>query len=274
MKILAIMGSPKGKGGGYRIVKMVEERLKRKGEADFEYVFLKDANLAMCKGCFTCVTKGEDKCPLKDDRAALEAKMLASDGIILSSPTYVMNVSWPMKNFIDRFAYTNHRLRFFRQKVLLVANSGGSGLKETTAAMRHALGGSRIVHELHVGTPPWAQTEKAVANKEKAIDAAAEALYRACQDTALPVPSFNDLMRFTIQKNISEGCRQWLPADYEYYHGKDYHYVTKVNPVKAAAVRATVSLAMSMMKDMGPGNVQWPPKAVDITGSGKEGNQT
>lgn len=260
MKIVAIMGSPKGKGSGYKIVRMVEERMKQKGTLDFEYVFLKDANLAQCKGCFTCVTKGEDKCPLKDDRAALEAKLLAADGVILSSPAYVENVSWLMKNFIDRFAFTNHRLRFFRQKVMLVANSGGAGLDQTIAAMQNALGGGRVVSKLGVGTPPWPQTANAVAKKEKSIGAAAEKLYTSCLDTALPVPTFNEYMRFVIQKKVSEGCEQWLPADFEFYKGKDYHYETKIGPVKKTAVNLMVSLVMNMMKDMGPGNVQWPPK--------------
>ena len=260
MKIVAIMGSPKGKGSGYKVVRMVEERMKQKGEVDFEYVFLKDANLGLCKGCFACVTRGEDKCPLKDDRAALEQKLLAADGVILNSPAYVENVSWLMKNFIDRFAYTNHRLRFFRQKVLLVANSGGAGLEQPVKAMENALGGSRIVGKLCVGTPPWPQTANAVAKKEKAITAAAEKLYTACMNTALPAPSFNDYMRFVIQKKISESCVQWLPADFEFYKGKEYHYETKIGPVKKAAVNVMVSLVMGMMKDMGPGDVQWPPK--------------
>lgn len=264
MKILAIMGSPKGKGSGYKVVRMVEERMRQKGDVDIEYVFLKDANIQPCKGCFLCVTRGEGKCPLKDDRAALEQKLLAADGVILSSPAYVENVSWLMKNFIDRFAFTNHRLRFFRQKVMLVANSGGAGLDQTIDSMRNALGGSRVVSTLAVGTPPWPQTANAVAKKEKAITAAAEKFYAACLDTSLPVPSFNDYMRFLIQKKISEGCTQWLPADYEFYQGKEYHYETKIGPVKKAAVNVLVSFAMNMMKDMGPGEVQWPPKKQEV----------
>ncbi|NLI73789.1 MAG: flavodoxin family protein [Euryarchaeota archaeon] len=39
-----------------------------------------------------------------------------SDGIILISPGYVQNVSGLMKNFIDRFAYTNHHSRFSENK--------------------------------------------------------------------------------------------------------------------------------------------------------------
>jgi len=39
------MGSPKGKGSGYRVVKMIEGRMKTIGSVEFAYLFLKDANL-------------------------------------------------------------------------------------------------------------------------------------------------------------------------------------------------------------------------------------
>jgi len=72
MKILAILGSPKGKGAGHKIVKKIEERIKAISDVEFEYLFLKDANLKLCTGCYNCMAKGEDTCPLKDDRAAIE----------------------------------------------------------------------------------------------------------------------------------------------------------------------------------------------------------
>ncbi len=258
MKVVAIMGSPKGKGSGYKVVRQIEDRMKAMGEVEFEYLFLKDADLKTCIGCFNCVTKGEDRCPLKDDRAAIEQKLLSVDGIILSSPVYVLNVSWLMKNFIDRFAYTNHRPRFHRQKVLTVANSGGMGLKQTLSAVKLALGGSRIVHELGVGTPPWPQTARSVAKKEKAVSIAAEKFYKECLDTSLPSPTLFNYMTFLIQKRVGTECREYLPADYAFYNGKEYYYETKVNPAKAMVAKALVKFMMNMMKDMGPGSVKWP----------------
>ncbi len=258
MKIIAIMGSPKGKGSGYMIVKKIEDRMKTMGGVEFEYLFLKDANLKLCTGCYACLAKGEDKCPLKDDRAAIEQKLLAADGVILSSPMYVLNVSWLMKNFIDRFAYTNHRPRFHRQKVLTVVNMGGDNPKLALLLLRYALGGSRIVHELGIATPPWPQTERAVAKKERAIDAAAKKFYRACLDTSLPSPTLLGLILFLVRQRIYLECRQSLPADYAFYMGKSYYYETNIHPVKAAAAKAIVGVVVQMMKDRGPGNVPWP----------------
>jgi multimeric flavodoxin WrbA len=116
------MGSPKGKGSGYKIVKKIEDRMKVLSEVEFEYLFLKDTNLKPCIGCYNCMAKGEDICSLKDELDSIEQKLQTADGFILSSPVYVSNVSWLMKNFIDLFAYTNHRSRYHRQKMLTVVN--------------------------------------------------------------------------------------------------------------------------------------------------------
>lgn len=256
MKIIAIMGSPKGKGSGYRIVRMIEDRMKAMGDVEFEYLFLKDANLKPCTGCYTCMAKGEDECPLKDDRAAIEQKLLATDGVILSSPVHVANVSGLMKTFIDRFAYRNHRPQFHRQKVLIVVNMAGTD----KASLKYTLGGSRIVHELAIATPPWPQTENAVARKERAIDAAAEEFYKSCLDTSLPKPTFTSYLNFLMMQKLSLECRQYLPADYAFYNGKTYYYDTNINPIKAAVAKAVVRVMMNMYmkKGMGPGNVPWP----------------
>ena len=261
MKIIAVMGSPKGKGSGYKIVKMIEDRMIAMGNVEFEYLFLKDANLKPCIGCYNCVAKGEDKCPLKDDRAAIEQKLLAADGFILSSPVYMHSISGLMKNFMDRFAYLSHRPRFHRQKMLIVVNTSITGEKVALSTLKIALGhdrGARIVHELAIATPPWPQTGRSIAKKERAIDVAAKKFYQACLDTSLPLPTFNSYMDFLMMQKFSLECRQYLPADYTFYNGKVYYFDTKVNPIKAAAAKAIVGIYMYLMKDMGPGNVLWP----------------
>lgn len=103
MKVLAVMGSPKKKVNTYELTRKVEENMKQLDTVEFEYVFLKDLNLESCRGCGICFDKGEELCPLKDDRPILEEKMQEADGVIFTSSNYVFNVSSIMKNFIDRF---------------------------------------------------------------------------------------------------------------------------------------------------------------------------
>jgi multimeric flavodoxin WrbA len=259
MKIVAVMGSPKGKGSGYKVVRMIEDRMKAMGNAEFAYIFLKDADLRPCTGCYVCMKKGEEKCPLKDDRAAIEQQLLEADGIILSTPLYVDNVSGLMKNFFDRFAYAIHRPRFFHQKVLTVVNTGGGNPKPALEYLRHTLVGPHFVHELGIVTPQWPQTESAVAKKEQAIDVAAQKLYQACLDTSLPLPTFSQYQNFLVMQKLSSVCREYLPRDFEYYNGKDYYYDTHIHPFKAAFAKAVVRVMFYMWKELGPGNVKWPP---------------
>ena len=258
MKILAIMGSPKGKGAGFRIVTKIEQRMKALGDVEFAYLFLKDANIQPCTGCYVCMAHGEDNCPLKDDRAAIVQNILAADGVILSSPVYVSTVSWLMKLFIDRFAYNNHRPQFHRQKLLTVVNAAGSYQKPALASLRWALGGARVVSELALQTPPWPQTQRAVARKERAIVAAASKFYQACLNTALPVPTLATYLNFLAMQELSLRCRQYLTADYAYYNGKAYHYATRINPLTAALARAIAGAMAGTLEEMNPGNVNWP----------------
>jgi len=85
LKVLAIIGSPREKGNSYKVTQRIEKKMKELGGVEFEYLFLKDVNLEQCQGCFTCISKGEELCPLKDDRDKILEQMLASDGLILGA---------------------------------------------------------------------------------------------------------------------------------------------------------------------------------------------
>jgi len=250
MKVLAIIGSPK-KGNSYRITQQVENRLKSyaisdnigKVDLEFNYLFLKETNLEMCKGCFACIPRGEDKCPLKDSRADIENRILASDGIILVSPVYSMNVSWLMKNFMDRFAYTLHRPIFVNQKLMLLVTAGEVGLKETLNSLSYTLGGSDLVAKLAVKTPPFKYRPKYEEKIAHDVDKASQKFYRSLKSDK-PLPStFLNVMWFQAFKTQSEKTKHHFPADYDFYEDKEYFfYETKVNPLKTFAAKLIIRL--------------------------------
>lgn len=188
MKILAIIGSPRSKGNTYKIVRRVEERMKKLGDVEFEYLYLKDADLKPCIGCSLCLLKGEERCPLKDDREAIEQKMLAVDGILLASPTYVMNVSALMKNFFDRMAYVSHRPRFFKP-ALIVSTTGALGAELTSFLLGLMAGswGFDVVAKVSALTPydgeAYAQKDMKKYNPklEKSLDKSSAKFYAALQ---------------------------------------------------------------------------------------------
>lgn len=247
MKVIAIMGSPH-KGKGYQIVYKIEAALKRMGDIDFQYIFLKDVDLQPCIGCFACIAKGENFCPLEDDREIIEQKIRGADGIILSSPGYTQNVSGLMKNFMDRFAYSLHRPKFFNQSLMLVAN-GGSGLSKVTKALAMTLGGSSIVWELKITTTPWEPTKKYANQTDRAIEKSAETLYQSMINKNEIPPPLGNLIWFRIFKKMAGLSEQNLPADYQFYKDKQhYFYPTPVNPVKSGLAEIIAVFAVRSMK--------------------------
>ena len=99
MEILAICGSPR-KENTYSILKFIKENYP---DIDINILQLSKIDFQLCKGCYSCVKRGEDKCPIKDERDMIISEMTESDGVLLASPVYCHMVSAPMKNFFDRF---------------------------------------------------------------------------------------------------------------------------------------------------------------------------
>jgi len=253
MKVLAIIGSPRKKGNSFQATQEVEKEMKKLGTVDFEYLFLQDAHLEMCQGCFNCVRKGEDLCPLRDDRAKIQQMMMESDGIIFVSPCYCQNVSGLMKNFIDRFAYVFHRPRFFQQRSMVLASTGGAGLDETLDYMEklHVWGFGKIV-KLGVITPPWPISTGMVKKNEKKIKDAAQKFYKNLEKGGLSKPTFTEYVHFRFMKFTSE-MKEYIPADYEFYKEKEeYFYPLKINPIQKYFVSGMMKIILFIMKDLGP----------------------
>ena len=257
MKILTIMGSPR-KGNTYRAVRRIEENMKAMGDVEFEYLWLKDAGLAECKGCTVCFLKGEQRCPNKDGREEIERRMLEADGVIFASPNYASNVSGLMKTFIDRFAYAGHRPRFYGQYALYVTTSAGpGGMKQCLAAMEGPIShfGFRTAGTLGLMTPPFKVPQKYADKNTRAIDAASRKLYQAVRDKGPATPGLNDVIGFRSIQAMCNGLGEMYngiyPADFAYWKEKGwtdrrrYYYTdAKISPVKKAIARIAVASIM------------------------------
>ncbi|MBN1892435.1 MAG: NAD(P)H-dependent oxidoreductase [Clostridiales bacterium] len=233
MKVLAVIGSPRKKGNTWRVVEKVKTYLlAMRSDIDFETLFLSECNVQMCTGCFTCFSRGKEKCPLQDDRDIIEAKMLEADGIILAAPTYAMGVPAIMKNLIDRFAYTCHRPFLFNKAVLLVSTVGGfMGLKETLNQLTMLVSGCTSIKKLGVPCPPipMAGFEK---RAEKKIKKASKDFLRFMNHPVPKAPGLADWAYFSSFKAFTsfEAYQKAVPADDEYYKDKEYFYPIREYP--------------------------------------------
>lgn len=236
MKVLVIIGSLRKKNT-YETVKKIEHYHKEYSDIEYEYLFLKDIHFEQCKGCFVCISHGEDKCPLKDERDVVCSKIESSDGILLACPNYVMNVPWIMKNYIDRFAYTMHRPKYFNQYFMILITSGSyMGTKQALKSLSLMASGGKIVSSLVVCNSPG-MNENKVLKQEKKIKQKAKVFFKRLANKTNHRPSFAFLIWFSVFKAASHENKTHIPADYTFYKDKEYFIDVKLPFFQKLAVR-------------------------------------
>lgn len=256
-KILTIIGSPRKKGNSYQAAKKLEEMMKVKVDYEFEYLFLKDINLEACKGCFNCLSKGIEYCPLKDGREMVQEKMREADGLVLVSPVYVMHVSALLKNFIDRLAYLCHRPEYHGKKALVLTTTGGMGIKETLKYMKMVVDswGYDVTSQCGLVTAPWPPTDVLKNKNSNTLEKAVTKFDNSLKSDEKGV-SFGNYVGFRIFKTVSENVKDYMPADYKFNKGKEYYYPAKIGIFTRIATGLTLKVVFFMMSDLGPGDTK------------------
>ncbi len=133
MKIIAITSSPKGKNSlTLRLVNAALEGAREAG-AETEIIDVARRKVNYCKGCVNCYKVGE--CAQKDEYAEIKEKLLAADGIILSSPNYIDGVTAQLKTFMDRSANLIHEQQMDGKYGVTFTTAGGGGDEKVLAVM-------------------------------------------------------------------------------------------------------------------------------------------
>ena len=220
MKILAICGSPH-RGNTYSVLNTIKADYPT---IDFKLLMLNEMNLEPCRGCYTCFLKGEENCPLKDDRDMILKKMEESDGLVFASPTHTRHISALMKKFMDKLGYIAHRPYFFDKYALFIATCKGFGADMANEYMSSNIGqyGFNVVStlDLYISTKSEAETKY---NNDQ-IEQAFQEFISAIQSGERSKPRLGDLVYFHIFKAISELNKKEGIADYEYYKDKTGYY--------------------------------------------------
>lgn len=235
-RVIVLIGSQRKKGT-YDAVLKFGEYLTSHGGIEFETIFLHDYNLEFCTGCKLCFDKGEEYCPLKDDRDLLIEKINLSDGVIFASPNYAFHVSARMKNLFDRLAFIFHRPRFWGKACTSIVAQGifgGGKIVKYLNSMGENLG-------FHTSRGCVLQTlepttEAMRRKNDRKIKKAATAFYKALMRNT-PPPSIFRLMMFRISRTKIRMMLKEEYRDFRYYqeHGwfeSDYYYETSLGLFK------------------------------------------
>ncbi|MFC2112645.1 flavodoxin family protein [Bacteroidota bacterium] len=227
MKILAISGSPR-KGNTFSVLNSIKENYP---EIDFKLIQLSDLNFEYCRGCYGCVKKGENTCPIKDDRDMIIQEMMEADGIIMASPVYSLMVSAPMKNFFDRFGFYGHRPQFFTKYALSIATCSGYGAEDAIKYMNKMLKvfGFNMAPALELQFRPGGMPEHQKINNHQKTIKAVDTLISRIKEGKTDKPTIDMMVPFGIFKYVAQLDKNLMSADYEYYKDKtDYYYETKI----------------------------------------------
>jgi len=221
MKILVVYGSPR-KGEGFKGASLIEQQLSTHPDVEMEHLWLRDMDIKDCRGCHLCILKGETHCPLQDETALLQQKMLDADGVLFTTPVYSLQVSALLKRPIDHLSYLWHRPRFFGKYAMGLA-SGGGQFKETLdyIKLNTSMWGFTYVTGVGVAHPDALQPKKA-AQQEADLRKAAEKFYAAVSSQKHPSPSLYDLIRFRVWRINAGSLADSNPTDHAYWTEKGW----------------------------------------------------
>jgi len=246
--VIAFIGSGRKHGVTYRATRQFLDDQQSYGDVQSELVFLSDYHIGLCRGCKACFIRGEQFCPLHDDRDSLLDRITASDAVIVASPVYSFQVSAHTKAFLDRLGFAFHRPRFHGKSytsIVVEGLFGGRAVVKYLDFVGAALGfnvvkGSRITCRKN---PDTADEPMLAAERQKMDDVLARQSRRFHQMLTrppFPEPTMLQLFGFRMARTSIRMELADDRPDSTYYrdHGwfdSDYYYATKLGPLKRAA---------------------------------------
>jgi multimeric flavodoxin WrbA len=239
-KVTAFVGSARKKHTHDAVVQFLSN-LQSMGDIEYEIVRLSDYQLQACRGCKACCDKGEEYCPLKDDRDVLIEKMMASDGVVFASPNYSFQVSAIMKTFLDKLGFAFHRPRFFGKTFTSIVTQGiygGNKIVDYLDFVGNGLGFNTVKGCCITTLDPM--TEKQQHKIDRVLAAQARRYYARLEKPGYPVPTLIQLMLFRLGRTKMRLELDDSFRDYTYYTDKgwfesDYYYPTRLGVLKKGA---------------------------------------
>ena len=168
MKIVTLNGQ-NHKGSSYHTGRMIADKIPGKNEIK-EFFFPKDLN-HFCSGCYQCI-EDETACPYYDEKKIIIDAMDEADILVVTTPTYCLHVSAPLKAFIDLTfdLWMSHRPMesMFGKKAVIVSTAAGSGTKNAIKDIRDALFYMGVPKIIKYGVSVQAMNWNQVPEKKKA----------------------------------------------------------------------------------------------------------
>jgi multimeric flavodoxin WrbA len=239
-RVTAFVGSAR-KGHTYGAVAQFLGNLQSLGDIGYEIVRLSDYQLQVCRGCRVCFEKGEERCPLRDDRDVLIEKIVASDGVVFASPNYSFQVSAITKTFLDRLGFAFHRPPFFGKTFTSIVTQGiygGNKLVDYLDFVGNGMGFNTVKGSCITTIDPI--TAKQQHKIDEVLAMQARRFHARLAEPGYPAPTLIKLMVFRMGRTKIRLELDDRSRDYRYYADKgwldsDYYYPARLGVLKRGA---------------------------------------
>lgn len=125
MKIAILNGSPRKENTAAMVDAFASGAMEAGHEV--EIIHVGRMNIAGCKGCEYCHTKGEGKCIQKDDMEKVIPAYLDSDMIVFASPVYYFGATAQLQAAIQRVYCIGKPAKAAKAALLISSGSPNTG---------------------------------------------------------------------------------------------------------------------------------------------------
>ena len=223
MKIVMLNGQ-NHKGSTYNIGRMIADKIEGENEIT-EFFFPRDLN-HFCAGCYTCI---EDftACPYYDEKKKIIDAIDEADVLIVTTPTYCMHMSAPLKAFFDLTfdLWMAHRPMesMFKKRAVIVSTAAGTGTKSAMKDVEDCLFYLGVPKRYKFGMAVQAMNWDGVAaDKKEKIGKATEGVAKKLSRTGSPSVGIKMRFMFGIMKMIQKKGWNSSPVETKYWQDKGW----------------------------------------------------
>ena len=138
--MIVMLNGQNHKGSTYHIGRMIADKITGDHEIR-EFFFPRDLN-HFCMGCYQCI-EDEKACPYYGEKKIILDAIEEADLLIVTTPTYCMHVSAPLKSLLDMLfdMWMVHRPKkyMFEKRAVIVSTSAGASTKSAMKDVEDSL---------------------------------------------------------------------------------------------------------------------------------------
>ena len=218
MKIVMLNGQ-NHKGSTYNIGRIIADKIEGENEIT-EFFFPRDLN-HFCVGCYMCI-EDVSVCPFYSEKKKIIDAIDKADILIVTTPTYCMHMSAPLKSFFDLTfdMWMSHRpmKSMFSKKVVIVSTSAGAGAKSATKDVEDCLFYMGVPKIIKYGIAVQAMNWDGVSEKIKAkIDKKTTAIAKKINSTKKPYVGVKTRIMFNMMGMMQKNGWNSSKVETEYW---------------------------------------------------------